>query len=477
MAAVGALAVAAVAGGPLHAQLPAESFVDVPCPPQLQSDAEVSFRCGELKVPEVRDDPASATLSIPVTILTPTGAEPDPVVMLHGGPGSPAHANARARFAAMSRAELSRVLGGRAWILYDQRGVGMSAPALNCPLPRSLLAGTTPAEAAACAAALTAQGRVLHAYNSVTSAHDIESLRRTLGLGRINLLGASYGSRLAFTYARLYPDQVRAIVHDGPYTPAEQEVVDDALGVDAILRGVARRCAAVASCDKRFPDLEARFVAGVARLAVQPVEGVTDAFAIMDLRDMAFGHEIAPLPALMDKVARGDVGFLAKRRRAAAEIDSTKLKIPPQEMQALGQLWSVDCNEEKTFESKGEYHAARGKSPLVDAFLADADSLIDLCAVWPSGRADPIENEPVIVSAPQLILTGEYDASQSGIVGARIVAAMPTARDLIFTDTGHVQIVGPKAECAFEVIGRFFRDLDPGLPAPLCATAPLVKWR
>jgi hypothetical protein len=54
---------------------------------------------------------------------------------------------------------------------------------------------------------------------------------------------------------------------------------------------------------------------------------------------------------------------------------------------------------------------------------------------------------------------------------------MPAARDMIFTDTGHVQIDGRKADCAFGVIGRFFRDLDPKAPAPACVTAPLVTWR
>jgi pimeloyl-ACP methyl ester carboxylesterase len=442
-----ALAALGAAGAvPAHADAKRDTFVEGPCPSTLKSDANVRFRCGELKVPEVRNDPESSLLTIPLTIISPASAAADPVVMLHGGPGAPAHASAQAQFAAMPSTTVSMLLAGRSWIFFDQRGVGMWSPPLNCPLPKSLVNGYTPDEASACAATLQSQGRKLEAYNSVTAAQDIEALRIALGFERFNLVGASYGSRLAFTYARLYPNQVRAIVHDGPYTPAEQETVDDARGVDAVLRRVAQPCAAAAACAKRHPNLEARFVASLTKLASRPVNGVTDAFAVQELRSMAFGHDIEPLPSLMDRVARVDVASLAKQLRQAIKVDTARLKIPPQDLLAFGQSWSVDCNEEKSFESKNEYSAARGTSPIIDASLTNAERDIDICAVWPSGKADPIENTLAIVTVPQLVLTGEFDVSQSGIVGTRITEAMPAARDVVFVDTGHVQLVGPKAD-------------------------------
>jgi pimeloyl-ACP methyl ester carboxylesterase len=455
----------------------AGDFVGKPCPASLRSDANLAFQCGELHVREVPDSPASALLTIPVTIMIPKGAPPDPVIMLHGGPGVPAHDNARARFAKLPTAAVAGLLGGRTWILFDQRGVGLSSPPLNCPLPKSLVTGYTPAEAKACAGTLKAQGRALDAYNSVTSAGDVEALRLALGYDKINLVGASYGSRLAFTYARLYPDHLRAIVHDGPYSPAEQETVDDARGVDRILRGIARRCAASAPCAKRLPDLENRFVAGIARLAKQPVKGVDDSYAVQEIRGAAFDHRPADALAMMDRIARGDTSSFAARLKEASGIDTAKLSFPSGDRQAFGQTWSVDCNEENSFESKAEYAAARGTSPLIDAFLKHADDNVDICQVWPSGKADPIESQQVKVAVPQLILTGEFDASQSGFVGARIAAAMPDARDMVFTDTGHVQIIGPKAECAFGVIARFLDDLDPRAPTPACVGAAIVRWR
>jgi pimeloyl-ACP methyl ester carboxylesterase len=53
----------------------------------------------------------------------------------------------------------------------------------------------------------------------VNVARDLDRLRLALGEEKIRYLGFSYGARLGWTYASMFPDHVRAMVLDGPEDP------------------------------------------------------------------------------------------------------------------------------------------------------------------------------------------------------------------------------------------------------------------
>jgi pimeloyl-ACP methyl ester carboxylesterase len=55
---------------------------------------------------------------------------------------------------------------------------------------------------------LRAEGVDLDGYTMLDCIEDNESVRRALGYGRINLLSASYGTRIAYLYALRHPDRV-----------------------------------------------------------------------------------------------------------------------------------------------------------------------------------------------------------------------------------------------------------------------------
>ena len=65
-----------------------------------------------------------------------------------------------------------------------------------------------------CRERLEAEGLDLSAYNSVTSAQDLDNLGRTLGYEQWNLCGVSYGTRLALTAARDTPRGIRSMLLD-----------------------------------------------------------------------------------------------------------------------------------------------------------------------------------------------------------------------------------------------------------------------
>ena len=82
----------------------------------------------------------------------------------------------------------------------------------------------------------------------------------------------SYGTRLAQTHLRQYPDSVRAVVLDS-IVPVEADlwtnVAPEAQGAfEQLFAG----CAADPACAEAHPDLEERFFALLDRLDGQPVE-------------------------------------------------------------------------------------------------------------------------------------------------------------------------------------------------------------
>jgi pimeloyl-ACP methyl ester carboxylesterase len=214
----------------------------------------MTIACGMLTVREDRSQPNGATIQLAVAIIptrSPTPA-PDPVVYLAGGPGSAALSGAPR----LARA-WAPFLANRDLIVFDQRGTGFSRPALRCPeserssdaeLGRVLSADeSVRAEVAAlqrCHARLVREGVHLGAYTSAASAHDLEDLRVALGYGRWNLLGISYGTRLALTAMRDTPQSIRSVILDSTY-PLQvnlyQHAVQYRSGAQNALRRLRRR--------------------------------------------------------------------------------------------------------------------------------------------------------------------------------------------------------------------------------------------
>jgi len=233
--------------------------------------------CYRVTVPVRYDDVGAGTMSLPVAILKAQNPdpEPDPVVLVQGGPGAsffhtayPGDPDTGWLWEMTAAVRQSRDV-----VIYDQRGVGLAEPNLNCPEADAVARDTTTppgtetpffdrerVQIRECYDRLVADGIDLAAFTTPASADDLAGIADALGYGLVNLWAMSYGTRVALVTLKRHPDLVRSAVLDGVYPP---EIRADETAPWATWRAFTRimdDCAKDPWCARTYGDLGPRFV-------------------------------------------------------------------------------------------------------------------------------------------------------------------------------------------------------------------------
>lgn len=381
----------------------------------------------------------------------------DPVFFLAGGPGQSA-----IDLAGPVSRMLSRFGQRRDIVLVDQRGTGRSA-ALDCgdvlPL-RALHEQLDPRaqvqRARDCLRRLQAlpHGELRHYGTSVAMA-DLDAVRRVLGAERINLVGASYGTRAALEYLRLYPRQVRRVVLDGVAPPdmvlPEASATDAQAAFDALLHF----CEQDAACRDRHPRMRQTWQSlldSMPRIVIvaHPLTGrmetlpLTREMLLAMVRAALYAPSTASaLPAALDEAAQG-------RFAPLVGLASVLAPGPGRAALAQGMHFSVVC---------GEDLSGRGAAaPAVDFGEGLAPLYREVCAFWP--RAEPPAGFRQIAPAPAavLLLSGGIDPATPPRHGERAALALGAkARHEVVPHAGHGLLALP---CVRDAVFRFVDAAD-----------------
>ncbi len=416
----------------------------VPCPFD-STKALLPVTCGRLKVPENPENPGRMVEIAFMRVRAPRSTDQHgPVVFLNGGPGDNSLYYAEQLVA---HPHIRDVVVDRDWIFFDQRGTGRSSPALYCPPEDEWFK-----QVKTCRDQLIAQGIDLSQYNSARIASDMEALRKALGVRQWNLWGISYGARLAVIAGRTYPASVRSIILDASGVPEDQERVDDARGTEVALNKIFTKCAADSACASAYPQLRSRFIAALPRLRQQPLSAgdwrYDDSAVLGFIRAWlyprgysTFEQRIQSLLVFMDAAARGDGQSMVdtrQRMRTEEGLDSRREPpVPAYGRYSVGQNLSVYCHEKEPFESMEEYQRAVARSAMLRALLQGFEDP-NACSLWPAGQAEPAARTGVY-DGPQLVFTGELDASSSGPAGYQIAMLNANARNVVFRNGMHGQ--------------------------------------
>lgn len=446
------LAASAMAAPPAPAAV-SPRFEKAACPIAVAAGERID--CGVLVVPEHRGKRSSRAIRLPVMILrsTATAPAPDPVVYLPGGPGL-------SSVEGRTTGKGNPFLAERDQILLEGRGNKFAQPSLACPELNALRAASAAeaaqtAAVARCRAALVAAGADLDGYTSAESADDLDDLRRLLGIRQWNLIGFSYGTRLAQTVLARHPEGVRSVVLDSvlPIDVNYDEMAASVLrrALDLVFDG----CATDPACDTRHPDLRNRFAALVTRAdrdgIAAPNGRILRARDVVDAVGTALQQPsmIPALPGIMDDAADGRLAGLLPLLEPSPSSFNWGLRL------------SIWCGEEMPFEKRERIEAQ--VSPTLGLGGADGRTATpEMCAAWNVGAADALAGSAVKSDVPVLVLAGEFDPVTPPAWGRRLLRTMPNARFVLIPGQAHGAMFN---RCGGQLTMAFLHD--PGAPLNL----------
>jgi pimeloyl-ACP methyl ester carboxylesterase len=389
-------------------------------------------QCGYVSVAEDRKRPGGGKVRLPVVILK---ADPDddtradPILYITGGPGADTDIDTRGMSTWLG-IRRQAWLDGRDLILFDQRGVGLAQPKLECPevnrVGMKLLKLTGQAEEQRriytgalddCSKRLRQQGRDMANYTTRVTVADIADMRQALGIGEWNLLGGSYGSRVALAVMRYRPEGIRTVILDSVFPPHVRFYEEEPRKIAWSIDKVAQACAADRDCNERMPNAKQKLTEIMNRLQAQPV--------MVKQKDPNTGQEIELavngamwLRFVMGRMAERDgelqlvryvellerqkYGFLGEYLEAQALAATRGRSIK------LGMHYAVNCNDEFNFTDWDAVKRAFETNAVFAEFGAALESQ-EVCPAWLSPEAEPLEKTPVRSDIPALVLNGEFD--------------------------------------------------------------------
>jgi pimeloyl-ACP methyl ester carboxylesterase len=426
--------------------------------------------CGSIDVPEDWDRPTESSISLRFAIVRGVSRtlEPDPLFFFAGGPGQ----SALESFPDVT-AGFDRIHRHRDIVLIDQRGTGSSSP-MDCETPEgaTLLSGEQAFEIIkSCAAKLHRDPSL---YTTEAAVRDFDRVREQLGYQRVNLYGISYGTRVALSYLRMFPDRVRSVMLDGVLPQ------DHALGADVdtnaqrALDLLWARCKGDPGCDASFPSVAEDFQSLLSLLEEEPQwvrtdhpvtgEPVKDEYTLEDfvqtVRFTSYAAEtVSLLPLLIHRAAdTGDFGpWLAQSVLLGALLERSM---------SAGLNISVLCAEDFPYWPPEEPKTR-------PTYLGDRerDDIKKYCSVWPYRKVAATFKQPVQSRVPALLLSGEADPITPPAYGEHAARTLHHSLHIVVPGQGHGVI---HRGCLPRLAEQFIDRADPnGLDTSCVAdTAP-----
>ena len=414
---------------------------------------------------EVAEDPAQPDgrrikLNVAVVPARSPKPKPDLLVFLAGGPG-------QAAIEAYPKIEAGfrPLLRDRHLLLVDQRGTGGSNR-LACPQAtedvlddaQSASVEAFRRQAEDCLAAVRDRADPRQ-YTTTNAIGDLETLRAALGSPQYNLIGGSYGSRVALSYLQAKPDSLRSVIVDGVVPQDEPLGQSHARNLDDGLALIFAACRDDKACATRFGDPAETLAALRLKLRDAPVmvtlpDPLTHAPVTRKLGETALigivrlyayaPESAALLPLLIDEAAQGRPEALVAQGLIISRDLGKHL--------AHGMELSVICAEDAPeLRVRPEDEARLIGNLLPRLILAQ-------CPLWPTGTRPDGFKQPVVSDKPVLLLSGEWDPVTPPRFAETAAKSLRNSRHLIAKGRGHIVL---QRGCMAKLAAKFVDELKP----------------
>lgn len=412
---------------------PESSITLEDCALTSPSGNQVDARCGTLTVPEDRSNPSGRQIELNIAVIPAIqrNPEPDPLFLLAGGPGQSAIETFPAMIPMMFNIHEERDI-----VLVDQRGTGKSNP-LRCIDPEDESLDTSDKvleKLKSCPETLDAD---LRFYTTEVAMTDLNEVRSALGYETINIYGASYGTRAALTYLRMFPEHVRTLTLDAIVDPGFVMFMDAAQDGQSALDSFFARCEANEECKTAFPDLRTEFDGLLERIEGTPF-------------DITIPHPVTnkPLDLTLTRTMITNMVFntlyvpdlVATLPLSIHEAYANENYVPLISQAFLvnaglydGMFYAVACTEDAPLISADEA-ATRAEDTVFGDRTTD---FVETCAAWPKGTVSPEFREPVVSDVPVLMLSGDVDPITPPRHAEFVAEELTNETHLVFSGMGH----------------------------------------
>jgi pimeloyl-ACP methyl ester carboxylesterase len=402
--------------------------------------------------------------------------EPDPVVYIAGGPGSPL----TSRAGVIAAHQAGAIAIDRDLILVDQRGAGRSEPKL-CPelaqrqlalfaagLGMKALIEARQKSFADCRRAMDLEGLRPEWFGTQVSAADIDDVRQALGIERWNIYALSYGTAVAMTMLALHPQPLRTVVLDSVYPPDPLPMTRPQ-SFDRALNLLFKVCREDGACAAAYPDLAHTYEEALVRLdaeplpvALPPALGVGSinlraaVFRLIVNRSLYSRSGMAELPAFIRAARDRDVAVLQPLVGRVAQGFVSM---------SIGVMAAVECRDRASWRISDERD---GAPDLASAFGQG------LCVDW-SALGPPVLMAPDTI-VPTLILSGDADPITPPAFGRQAAATLGLhARLVIFAHVGHG--AEEASSCGEAIVSAFVRAGSTDINTACAAAIPAMPFR
>lgn len=444
----------------------AECWFDVP--------VDRIIECGYLSTPA-----DSGKFRLPAVIFRDQSADhrPDPVVYLSGGPGNSSFLepeNIDDWYYWLDTAELSRDL-----VLLDQRGTGLSEPRWGCEnynrFVREVLRVNLSLEQEyqraydtihQCLQEVRRQGFKQSDYSTTHSAADLSQLMRALGYEQWNVMGVSYGTRLALEWLRRDGTSIRSLILDSVY-PLNKGLLNERPELlHRSLQNLWANCARGDICNDPqllgdTQHIEQRFWQAMDRLAANPItlsasNWQGDWPVRVVLNDQRFLSVVysAQYDSYLHSVIIDAINEINGEQRGQEALEQVV------EHSVNGELSSefntlvylaIECGETPPINEQ-EYNQTSAKYPKLQQYTR-FDWRYDVCKDF-SARKDLQEFHRVFAfDTPTLMLAGELDPVTPVTWARQLQQQARNSQLLVMPSLGHG--VTASSECIHTLLHTF----------------------
>ncbi|HEY9153285.1 MAG TPA: alpha/beta fold hydrolase [Anaerolineales bacterium] len=433
-----------------------------------------NVNCGYLIVPEDRTGDPSHTIKLAVAIYHSRSQSPaEPVVFLQGGPGAEAVKLSVADYKIL----VAPFLSERDFIVFDQRGTGLSIPALNCDALTKLYSqdihGLIPDSTRNlvysnafldCNGLMQAQGVNLKAYTTLESAADVRDLLRVLKYPKADLYGASYGTRLAQVVMRDYPGIVNTAILDSVVPVNTSLFGNYSNSIESGLKTLFINCATDPQCNAAYPNLESTFWDMVKQLDANPVTVTSSDYPSGTITQTVTGETVMNVilglikyasyvsiaPQSISRFKNGDFSTLVMEQ---SSLPFTFDGISP------GLFINMTCHEQVLSTTLQQAQTEANLQIIRDyawlPFYGDIAEVFKTCESW--GATPPAygENNPTVSDIPSLIITGSYDPTTPPVYAKQVAAQLSHSYYFEFPNLGHTPTAADSSGCAMNIVLQF----------------------